>query len=153
VLAQTYSLALCGVEAQDVLVEVDLAGGLPLFDIVGLPDASVRESRDRVRAALRNSGFGFPAGRVIVNLAPAHMPKAGPAFDLPIAIALLIAWEKLPKACGQRSLFAGVGQQCYGAHVSIPSQLQMGLFYNGLRIACEIETAPRGGTRPPRRMQ
>lgn len=106
-LSQVHTLALCGVEAQDVLVEVDLAGGLPLFDIVGLPDASVRESRNRVRAALRNSGFGFPSGRVTVNLAPAHMPKAGPAFDLPIAVALLAAWGRLPPACTQKSVFAG----------------------------------------------
>ena len=80
-----------GVEACPVQVEVDVSFGLPGFTMVGLPDASVRESRDRVRSAIRNSGFEFPAHRITVNLAPADVRKAGASFDLPIALGVLAA--------------------------------------------------------------
>src|SRR4029077_18538111 len=79
------------VEACQVAVEVDVSFGLPQFTMVGLPDASVRESRDRVRSAIRNSGFAFPSHRITVTLAPADVRKAGSAFDLPIAIGILAA--------------------------------------------------------------
>lgn len=78
-----------GIEAFPVQIEVDLAFGLPHFSMVGLPDAAVRESRDRVRSAIRNSGFEFPTHRITVNLAPADIRKAGSSFDLPIALGLL----------------------------------------------------------------
>src|SRR4029453_15399044 len=78
-------------DACPVQVEVDVSFGLPGFHMVGLPDASVRESRDRVRTAIRNSGFEFPLHRVTVNLAPADIRKAGSAFDLPIALGVLAA--------------------------------------------------------------
>ncbi len=90
-----------GLEAVLVTVEVDIASqGLPSFTIVGLPDQAVEESKERVRAAIKNSGAEFPAKRITVNLAPADLPKAGPAYDLPIAIGILIASEQLsmPKA-------------------------------------------------------
>jgi magnesium chelatase family protein len=80
-----------GVDACPVQVEVDVSFGFPSFTMVGLPDASVRESRDRVRSAIRNSGFEFPAHRVTVNLAPADVRKAGSSFDLPIALGILAA--------------------------------------------------------------
>jgi len=83
--------AVFGVEACPVQVEVDVSFGLPTFGMVGLPDASVKESRDRVRSAIRNSGFEFPPHRVIVNLSPADIRKAGSAFDLPIALGILAA--------------------------------------------------------------
>lgn len=95
-LAKVSSCAVFGVDALDVEVEVDVANGLPSFDIVGLPGTSVREARDRVRSAIKNSGFQFPVGRVTVNLAPAHVPKAGTLFDLPIALGILIASGQLP---------------------------------------------------------
>jgi magnesium chelatase family protein len=95
-LARVMSAAVVGVEAIPVAVEVDVAGGLPGMTIVGLPDASVRESRERVRSAIRNSGFPFPPGHVIVSLAPADVRKSGAAFDLPIALAILIAGRTLP---------------------------------------------------------
>src|SRR5215210_926812 len=98
------TFALIGVDAEPVHVEVDIGGGLPSFTIVGLPDAAVRESRERVRAALCNSGFEFPQRRITVNLAPASLPKAGPSFDLAIAAALLAACNQLPEAA-----LAGVG--------------------------------------------
>jgi magnesium chelatase family protein len=90
-LACVRSAAVYGIEACTVHVEVDVSFGLPGFAMVGLPDASVRESRDRVRSAIRNSGFDFPEHRVTVNLAPADIRKAGSSFDLPIALAVLAA--------------------------------------------------------------
>src|SRR5690349_1039902 len=90
-LARLRTAAIYGVEACAVQVEVDVSFGMPVFAMVGLPDASVRESRDRVRTAIRNSGFEFPPHRITVNLAPADVRKAGAAFDLPIAIGILAA--------------------------------------------------------------
>ena len=90
-LAQVYSACLHGIEAALVSVEVDVAHGLPSFTTVGLPDAAVRESRDRVRAALKNGGFTFPVERITVNLAPADLKKEGASFDLPIALGILAA--------------------------------------------------------------
>jgi magnesium chelatase family protein len=90
-LACVRTAAVFGIDASPVHVEVDVSFGLPGFIMVGLPDASVRESRDRVRSAIRNSGFEFPPRRVTVNLAPADVRKAGSSFDLPIALALLAA--------------------------------------------------------------
>ena len=90
-LAKVLSSTLLGVDAWIIEVEVDLANGLPTFTTVGLPDASIRESRDRVKAAMVNSGFPFPLKRITVNLAPAHLRKEGTAFDLPIALGLLQA--------------------------------------------------------------
>ncbi len=90
-LASLRSAAVFGVEALAVIVEVDVSFGLPVFTMVGLPDASVRESRDRVRTAIRNSGFEFPGHRITVNLAPADIRKAGASYDLPIALGVLAA--------------------------------------------------------------
>ena len=95
-LAKVSSVALNGLEAHAVEVEVDLAAGLPMFTVVGLPDTTVRESRDRVRSALRNTGFCFPQRRVTVNLAPADLPKEGAGFDLPIAVGILAAEGLIP---------------------------------------------------------
>jgi magnesium chelatase family protein len=80
-----------GLDAPLVRVEVDSSGGLPTFSIVGLPEAVVKESKDRVRAAIANCGFEFPVGRITVNLAPADLPKEGGRFDLPIAVGILVA--------------------------------------------------------------
>ena len=90
-LATVESATVIGIEACRVHVEIDVSFGLPHFQLVGLPDASVRESRDRVRAAIRNSGYEFPAHRITINLAPGDVRKAGPAFDLPIALGMLAA--------------------------------------------------------------
>lgn len=90
-LACVRSAAVFGIEAAPVNIEVDVSFGLPGFTVVGLPDTSVRESRDRIRSAVRNSGFKFPEHRVVVNLAPADVRKAGASFDLPIALGILAA--------------------------------------------------------------
>ena len=90
-LATVFSRALSGMNAPLVEVEAHLANGLPAFNIVGLPDTEVKESRDRVRAAILQSGFDFPSKKITVNLAPADLPKDSGRFDLPIAIGILIA--------------------------------------------------------------
>ena len=95
-LATTRTFSLLGVSARDVTVEVDVRRGLANFAIVGLPDRAIRESRERVRAAIDNSGFRFPQQRITVNLAPASLRKVGPSFDLAIAAGILIASEQLP---------------------------------------------------------
>ena len=88
-LATLYTRALTGIDAKLVTVEVHISNGLPAFSIVGLPEAAVRESRDRVRSAIINSGFEFPARRITVNLAPADLPKEGGRYDLAIALGIL----------------------------------------------------------------
>lgn len=88
-------MGLFGMDAYEVMVEADISGGLPRFDIVGLPDTAVSESRERVRAAVKNTGLQYPVSRITVNLAPADMKKEGPVYDLPIMTALLIANEQL----------------------------------------------------------
>ena len=90
-LASVRSAAIFGIDAYPVQVEVDVTNGLPAFNMVGLPDPSVRESRDRVRSAIRNSGFEFPPHRITINLAPADVRKGGSSFDLPIALGILAA--------------------------------------------------------------
>ncbi|HEX9037394.1 MAG TPA: magnesium chelatase domain-containing protein [Ktedonobacterales bacterium] len=94
-LAKTRSCAVVGLKGALVEVEVDIAHGLPSFAIVGLPDAAVNEAKERVRAAIKNSGAIFPLKRIIVNLAPADLRKAGPAYDLPIAVGILLATEQI----------------------------------------------------------
>src|SRR3954465_983773 len=90
-LARVRSAAVFGIDAAPVSIEVDVSNGLPCFTVVGLPDASVRESRDRIRSAIRNSGYEFPVRKITVNLAPADVRKAGASFDLPIALGVLAA--------------------------------------------------------------
>jgi magnesium chelatase family protein len=98
VLAQISTATVVGLDALPVQVEVDVSPGLPFFVMVGLPDAGVKEARDRVRAAIRNSGFEFPMRRITVNMTPADVRKGGSAFDLPIALALLAASELIPRS-------------------------------------------------------
>ena len=95
-LAVLYSRALSGMDAPEVVVEVHLANGLPMFTIVGLPEAEVKESKDRVRAAIQTAQFEFPARRITVNLAPADLPKESGRYDLPIALGILAASGQIP---------------------------------------------------------
>ena len=106
-LAVLYSRALSGMEAALVTVEVHLANGLPQFTIVGLPETEVKESKDRVRAALQNCQFEFPARRITVNLAPADLPKESGRFDLPIALGILAASGQIPANKLNEYEFAG----------------------------------------------
>ena len=106
-LAIVHSRSLDGLSSPEVAVEVHLAGGLPSVTLVGLPDTEVKEARDRVRAALQNSGFEFPARRITVNLAPADLPKESGRFDLPIALGILAASGQLPATALEGYEFAG----------------------------------------------
>ena len=119
-LARVSTFAIDGFATRRIAVEVDLRSGLPAFTIVGLGDAAVRESRERVHAALLNSGFAFPQRRITVNLAPAHLRKVGPGFDLATACGLLAASQQIPPAelerwavCGELSLGGDV-RRCRG---------------------------------------
>jgi len=105
-LAKVMTCAVVGLEGAIVEVEVDISPGLPSFTIVGLPDAAVQEARERVRAAIRNSDCAFPMKRIVVNLAPADLKKAGPAYDLPIAIGILLSSEQV-YADASQTIFLG----------------------------------------------
>ena len=106
-IAKTYTCSLLGIDAILVEVEVDLSPGLPYFSTVGLPDNIVRESKDRVKTALTNSGYPFPTERITVNLAPAHLKKEGAGFDLPIAVGLLAAMGVLDPRRAEQVLLLG----------------------------------------------
>jgi magnesium chelatase family protein len=105
-LAKVKTAAVVGLEAQEVEVEVDIMGGLPAMNIVGLPDTAVQEARERVRSAVRNSGCFFPMRRITVNLAPADLKKAGPAYDLPIAVGVILSSEQI-RIDASQMLFLG----------------------------------------------
>ncbi|MDR3253476.1 MAG: hypothetical protein LBT07_00740 [Endomicrobium sp.] len=107
-LSLIYSAVINGIEANIVEVETYISSGMPVFSIVGLPDASVKESRDRVVAAMKNSGFDFPAKKITVNLAPADIKKEGGIFDLSIALGILAANGKIKKENLYR--FCAVGE-------------------------------------------
>src|SRR3712207_5906428 len=106
-LARVTTFAIDGVESRRVWVEADIRAGLPAFTVVGLADKAVREARERVRAAMVNSGFAFPLKRITVNLAPAYLRKIGPGFDLPMAVAILVASGQLDRDTVADCAFVG----------------------------------------------
>ena len=106
-LAKVTSGALIGIDAYPVEVEVDIAQGLPQFSTVGLPEGAVKESKDRVKSAIKNSGYDFPTRRITINLAPADIRKDGAAFDLPIAVGLLAATGAIRNIESKRYLILG----------------------------------------------
>ena len=118
-LARLASVAVHGIEAVLLEVEVDLGRGLPGTVILGLPDKAVNESRDRVKAAVLNGGYDFPARRITVNMAPADLKKEGPAYDLPIALGILAAAGTLKP--GPR---AGTGQTAWIGELSLEGRLR-----------------------------
>ncbi len=130
-LAKVLSAALVGIDAHLIDVEVDIAGGLPQFSVVGLPDATVRESRDRVRSALKNTGFHFPAKKITVNLAPAGIKKEGSGLDLAIAIGILVAEEVIPPQNVQ-------GRVCVG-ELSLDGRIKAITGALSIGIACRSE--------------
>jgi magnesium chelatase family protein len=105
--AKLHSSTVLGIDGTIVEVEVDISNGLPAFDVVGLPDTAVRESRERVRSAVKNTGFSFPLQRITVNLAPADLKKEGAGFDLALAVGVLAASEQLPAGGLEQSLWLG----------------------------------------------
>src|SRR5215216_143072 len=106
-LARVYSCAVIGLEGVIVEVEVDYSNGLPAVIIVGLPDAAVQESRERVQTAVKNAGLNFPRHRIVVNLAPASVRKEGPAYDLPIALGVLVLAGYLPQDVIENTVVLG----------------------------------------------
>jgi len=110
VLARIASEALNGLEGHPVEVEADVVAAAPSFSVVGLPDAAVQESRERVRSAIVNSAYEFPSRRITINLAPADLRKEGPSFDLPIALAFLVATGQVNDGCDGRGPLAAVGE-------------------------------------------
>lgn len=106
-LAHIHSVALIGLAASAIEVEIDSSHGLPSWEIVGLPDTSVKESKERVRTALKNQGFDIPPRRIVINLAPASIKKEGPSFDLAIAVAMLAATEQVPLDTLDHFIFVG----------------------------------------------
>ncbi|MBT3392022.1 MAG: YifB family Mg chelatase-like AAA ATPase, partial [Chloroflexi bacterium] len=106
-LARIFSCAVIGLDGVVVEVEVDASRGMPHITIVGLPDAAVQESRERVQAAIKNSGLEFPRKRLTVNLAPASVRKAGPAYDLPIAVGVLVASRQIPAQAVEKAMMIG----------------------------------------------
>ncbi|MGO2011151.1 MAG: YifB family Mg chelatase-like AAA ATPase [Pseudoalteromonas sp.] len=124
--ARVYSRAQVGIQAPEVMVEVHLGNGLPAFHIVGLPEASVKEAKDRVRSALENSQFGFPDQRITVNLAPADLPKDGGRFDLAIAVGILVASGQI--VCNELERYEFYGElalngEVRGVNAILPSVL------------------------------
>ena len=106
-LARIWSAAIVGIDAVKVGAEVDVSGGLPGIVVVGLPDTAVQESRERVKAALKNSGFAFPMRKIVINLTPADLRKEGPSFDLPISVGILAASEQVDGSLLGDYLFLG----------------------------------------------
>jgi magnesium chelatase family protein len=106
-LARVWSASILGIDAIKVGVEVDVSGGLPAIVLVGLPDAAVQESRERVKAALKNAGYAFPSRKIVINLAPADIRKQGPMYDLPISIGILAASEQVDSQLLGDYLFLG----------------------------------------------
>src|SRR5215469_6357934 len=106
-LARTHSVALVGVEGHLIEVEADIAQGLPATILVGLPDTALREARDRIRAAIANSGEEWPHQKITVGLSPASLPKRGSWFDLAIAIGILAAAAKVPRTAVEEDMFFG----------------------------------------------
>src|SRR5438045_488034 len=106
-LAKIYSAAVYGVDAYEVEIEVNAAGGSPVIVVVGLPDAALKESKDRVTTAVSNSGYFWPRGRTTVNLAPAHIKKEGPSFDLPIALGMIACSEESDTSAFAEYTFVG----------------------------------------------
>ena len=108
-LARVWSAAIAGIDAIKVGVEVDVSGGLPKIIVVGLPDVAIQESRERVKAALKNAGFAFPVRKIVINLTPADLRKEGPCFDLPISVGILAASEQVdPQLLGDYLLYGEV---------------------------------------------
>jgi magnesium chelatase family protein len=105
--SRIYSSCVVGIDAYELAAEVDIGSGLPGFNIVGLPDMAIKESRDRIKAAIRNSGFSFPSKKIIVNLAPADIKKEGASFDLPIALAILSTEGVIDSSILQSHVFLG----------------------------------------------
>ncbi|NPE61130.1 YifB family Mg chelatase-like AAA ATPase [Dickeya dadantii] len=152
-LAVTYTRATIGMQAPEVSIEVHISNGLPALTLVGLPETTVKEARDRVRSALINCGFTFPAKRITVNLAPADLPKEGGRYDLPIALAILAASEQIAgEKLAQYEFLGelGLSGSLRGVHGAIPAAMEAHKAGRGLILPednkMEITLVPHGDT-------
>jgi len=135
--ARILSGVVVGIDAREIEVQCDVSGGLPTFSIVGLPEKEVSESRERIRSALKNSGFSFPAGRITANLAPADLRKEGVGFDLAIAVAILMATEQITRP-QRRLLFVGelaLDGAVRGVRGVLPIAMEVGDDVDGLVVS------------------
>jgi magnesium chelatase family protein len=139
--AQVFSRALVGLEAPEVRVEVDISNGLPACHLVGLPEAEVRESRDRVRSAIQHAGFDFPNRRITINLAPADLPKNSGRFDLPIALGILVASGQIQEPALQEKLHSHE----FVGELSLSGQIKP--IMGGLALALAHRKLPDDGKR------
>jgi magnesium chelatase family protein len=126
-IAKIYSVVVAGLDGQLVEVEVDIHNGMPAFIIVGLPDAAIQESRERVRSAIKNSDLPFPRTKITVNLAPADIRKTGPSFDLPIALGIVADEMTIPQELLNETLVVGE-LALDGAVRSVPAILPTVIF-------------------------
>lgn len=149
-IATVHSATLAGATGRPVMVEVHIAGGFPGFSMVGLPDAAVRESRDRVRAALLSSGFAWPQHRVTVNLAPSGLRKAGSGLDLAVAVGVLVAQKRIPAAAVRGTAFVGeLGLDGSVRHVPGAIALADAAVMDRL-VVSDADAAEAGAVRPAR---
>ena len=145
-LAKVNSVGLIGIDGFAVSVEVDITGGLPSFEIVGLGDAAVKEARERVRSGIKNSGYAFPSKKLIVNMAPASMRKEGSGYDLPVAVAIMAATGQIPNPpqsavfMGELSLDGSVN------HITGILPMVISMFEKGYRDFYVPEAAAREAT-------
>jgi magnesium chelatase family protein len=157
--ATVTSCALVGVEPRPVSVETHVTGGRPVFIIVGLPDAAVREAKERVRAAFASSGYTFPRGRVVVNLSPADLPKAGSIYDLPIALGVLAAIGELRPECvdvvalGEMALDGSVRKASGGLGAALVAERSGRLCLLPSVAASEATNGERAGVRVVRSLR
>ncbi|MEI8011391.1 MAG: YifB family Mg chelatase-like AAA ATPase [Candidatus Omnitrophota bacterium] len=142
-LARSFTFGLNGLDAYPITIEIDVAKGLPALTIVGLPDSAIRESKERVRSAIKNSHFTFPSARITINLAPADTPKEGPCFDLPIALGLLAATEQIPAnilsrfaSLGELSLTGNIQPVSGSLPAAIASTCTQAKLIEGLIVPC-----------------
>ena len=145
-LAIVYSRGRSGIAAPLVTVEVQVSNGLPLFNMVGLPETAVKESKDRVRGAIINSRFEFPIQRITVNLAPADLPKEGGRFDLAIALGILAASGQIPK--NQLDQYECIGELSLGGELRrIPGALPVAIHSRdaGRQLILPVESAAEAG--------
>ena len=145
-LAKVLSSAVMGIDAYVVEVEVDISQGLPSFSTVGLPEGAVRESKERVKAAVKNAGYHFPSDRITVNLAPADVKKEGSGFDLPMAVGILAATGIVPKeACRDHLILGELSLDGFIRPIKGALPMAMAAKENGLGgvFSCPWRTQPK----------
>ena len=141
-LSKTNSAGLIGIDGYLVTVEVDIGNGMPAFDVVGLPDTAVKESRERVRSALKNCGFKFPTKRITVNLAPANIKKAGAIYDLPICMGLLLSSEQLEADLRDYALIGEIALSGELRHIDGALPMAIAAYESGIKnIILPLENA------------